>query len=95
MPASLLRRSQDAVVQERRGHIGRIAIERPYDRTGARDFALGIGQTNRVEPAAPEPGRDKDQPVFGDRRAIAYCSRQTKFLASSVLPLPRYAAVCG
>src|SRR4029079_8721707 len=40
----------------------------PRDRPGAREVAFGVGQTNRVELAAPEPGRDEDHAVLGDRR---------------------------
>ena len=44
---------------ERRRDVGRIAVERPRDRRGAREITFGGGQTNRMELAAPEPGRDQ------------------------------------
>ena len=63
-----LQEIQKAVVQHRRRHVRRIAIERPHDRLRSREVAFRVGDADRFQVVAAKPARRDHDAVLAHRR---------------------------
>ena len=67
-PVIGLQEIQNAVVEQRRGHVRRVAIHRPRHRRRAGDVAFRVGQPDRLGAVAAEAAHQERERAVGDRR---------------------------